>query len=89
MIIILSAEEFKEGLGSKERHVIYGFVIIVAMFLQVLFRVAYPDVSFISKKGGNGRRDEGWRKTRVYKARKFYAYVLSLLTRTYSYVYTG
>lgn len=54
MIIILSAEEFKEGLGSKERHVIYGFVIIVAMFLQVLFRVAYPDVSFISKKGGNG-----------------------------------
>ncbi|KAM3573475.1 hypothetical protein VYU27_004582 [Nannochloropsis oceanica] len=43
MIIILSAEEFKEGLGSKERHVIYGFVIIVAMFLQVLFRVAYPD----------------------------------------------
>lgn len=59
MIIILSAEEFKEGLGSKERHVIYGFVIIVAMFLQILFRVAYPDVSFIGGKGGGmeGARD--------------------------------
>jgi hypothetical protein len=42
MIIILTAEEFEEGLESKHRHVIYGFVIIVAIFLQILFRVAYP-----------------------------------------------
>jgi hypothetical protein len=45
MIIILSADEFKEAMGSKERHVIYGFSMIVALFVHILFRVAYPDVS--------------------------------------------
>ncbi|TFJ84121.1 hypothetical protein NSK_004594 [Nannochloropsis salina CCMP1776] len=43
MIIILSADEFKEAMGSKERHVIYGFSMIVALFVHILFRVAYPD----------------------------------------------
>jgi len=47
MIIILSTEEFKEGLSSKERHIIYGFTMIVAVFLQILFRVAYPEVIVI------------------------------------------
>lgn len=44
MAIILAQEEFKEAMSPVQRHVIYGFSIIVVIFLQIFFRVAYPDV---------------------------------------------
>ncbi len=44
MIIILSVEEFQEAMSPIQRHIIYGFVMIVAVFLQIFFRVAYPSV---------------------------------------------
>lgn len=35
MIVIFSTEEFEEGWSSRERHIIYGIVMMVAVFLQV------------------------------------------------------
>lgn len=35
MIVIFATEEFEEGWSSRERHIIYGIVMMVAVFLQV------------------------------------------------------
>ena len=45
MIIILATDEYKEGIAIPDRHLIYGFTMMVSLFLQIFFRVAFPAVS--------------------------------------------